>query len=941
MKKLLTLVSALLLFPGAHAQRDRLDLSGEWRFRIDRNDVGEQERWYAQTLEGTVRLPGSMTTNGIGDAPTFDFPWVGTIATDRKWFNVNDDPKWNSRNDPRIVFWLTPEVCYNGAAWYQKEIEVPQEWDREGEVVLSLERCHWETTLWVDGEKQGSENSLSVPHRYRLGRLGPGRHTLTLRIDNRVKEINPGIDAHSISDHTQGNWNGVIGKLSLVKTPPVHIESVKLTPDVAAKRVIAELTVDNAAGAANATISLQARPAAGNCGATPPPVSRRQKLTKGTNVIRIEYALGNDIRLWDEFHPNLYTLETGISASSGEDSAVLTFGMREIGVKGSQVTVNGRPVFLRGTLECCIFPETGFPPTDEPEWERIMSTCREYGLNHLRFHSWCPPKAAFDVADRMGFYLHVECGSWSKNLGSGLPIDRFIYDESERIVREYGNHPSFVLFAYGNEPAGPRYREYLRGFVNHWKAKDNRFLTASASGWPEIAENQWQSTPDARIQRTRRGLHSIINGRQPSAAYDWSDSIARRTRPVISHEAGQWCVYPDLKERARYTGVMKAVNFDVFEDRLRESGLLHLAEDFLMASGKLQALCYKADIEAALRTKGFGGFQLLDLHDFPGQGTAPVGILNPFWENKGYIAADRFRRFCNTIVPLARIGKLVLDSGDEFRAEIEIAQYSVADLRNKEIRWVLSDQKGRVADSGSFRADLLPTGTLTRVGTITRTLRTDRPEQYRLTVTIDQYANDWDIWVYPTENTPAGKVLVTKVFDDTCRKHLREGGSVLLSPEFGTLANRGADSCAVGFSTIFWNTLWMNGGPPHTMGILCDPTHPALADFPTQYHSNYQWYDAMSRCNALPLHRLAKGADPIVRIIDDWFSARSLGMIAEFRVGAGKLVISGADLLTDRERRPGARQLCNSLLRYMNSADFAPQQETTPEAVASLFDRPY
>ena len=337
----------------------------------------------------------------------------------------------------------------------------------------------------------------------------------------------------------------------------------------------------------------------------------------------------------------------------------------------------------------------------------------------------------------------------------------------------------------------------------------------------------------------------------------------------------------------------------------------------------------------------FGGFQLLSLHDFPGQGTATVGILNPFWENKGYIAADQFRRFCNTIVPLARIEKLVLDSGDNLRADIEIAQYSAADLKDKEVRWVLSDQKGRVVDSGTFHADVLPTGTLTRVGTITRTLRTDRSEQYRLTVTMDQYANDWDIWVYPTENVPVGKVLITKVFDDTCRKHLREGGSVLLSPEFGTLANRGADSCAVGFSTNFWNTLWMNGGPPHTMGIFCDPTHPALADFPTQYHSNYQWYDAMSRCNALPLRRLAKGAEPIVRIIDDWFSARSLGMIAEFKVGAGKIVISGADLLTDKQQRPGARQLCNSLLRYMNSANFAPQQETTPEAIASLFNSPY
>ena len=94
-----------------------------------------------------------------------------------------------------------------------------------------------------------------------------------------------------------------------------------------------------------------------------------------------------------------------------------------------------------------------------------------------------------------------------------------------------------------------------------------------------------------------------------------------------------------------------------------------MADSFLLASGKLQALCYKADIEAALRTKNFAGFQLLDLHDFPGQGSAIVGVLNPFWESKGYVTPQEYSEFCNSVVPLARMSKFVFNSGDTLKAD--------------------------------------------------------------------------------------------------------------------------------------------------------------------------------------------------------------------------------------------------------------------------------
>ena len=935
MKKLAACIACLSLGYGpAAAQTEFTDLSGTWEVVLDRNDRGISETWYSSGFPETrtVRLPGSLNTNGIGDPVTVETPWVGSINS-RAWYEDESYARYRTPENTKVVFWLSPDKYYSGPAWYRRTFVIPDAWKGK-QISLVLERCHWTTSAWVDGKPAGTRNSLGTPHRYDLTGLEPGTHELCLRVDNKIRDIVPGPDAHSVSDHTQSNWNGIVGKIGLEVRPLLRIANVKITPDVSGKKITAAMEIENRTGEeVSGTLTLQAS-------GGPERLAEKTinyRLDTGIRILEMEYPMGEKPALWDEFAPNLYTLQAVSNSKFGSDTVTETFGMRKLEKRGTQITVNGRPVFLRGTLECCIFPETGYPPTNEQAWERIMKICRAHGLNHIRFHSWCPPEAAFNAADRLGFYLHVECGGWTTlNLGDGTPIDRFIWDESERIVREYGNHPSFCFLLYGNEPGGKNYIPYLTDFVQTWKARDNRFLYSAAAGWPAIPESDWLCLPYPRIQGWGEGINSIINSADPGSGYDWTSRISQ-TQPTVSHEIGQWCVYPDLKERSRYTGAFKAKNFDIFEDRLRENGLLPLAEQFLMASGKLQTLCYKADIEAALRTRGFGGFQLLDLHDFPGQGTALVGVLNPFWESKGYVTPEEYSRFCNAVVPLLRTERFILNSGETLNATVEIAQYSAEDLQRAETRWRLKDQQGKAVDEGRFTSERIPTGTLTEVGKISRLMETDVPVQYKLEVSVGEYSNDWDIWVYPRTREPEGEVRIATKLDETTEKWLRDGGKVLLTPRFGSLKNEGKDSVAVGFSTVFWNTLWTRGQAPHTLGILCDPKHPALSLFPTEYHSNYQWQDAMSHCNAIPLKKLGDGIEPVVRIIDDWFTARPLGMIVELKIGKGKLLLCSADLTTDAENRPEARQLTNSLLRYMNGDSFDPRQSSTAEAVKSLF----
>ena len=433
-------------------------------------------------------------------------------------------------------------------------------------------------------------------------------------------------------------------------------------------------------------------------------------------------------------------------------------------------------------------------------------------------------------------------------------------------------------------------------------------------------------------------MKSIINGQPPRSDYDWTNIISKWQHPTVSHEIGQWCVYPDFKESKEYTGVLKPKNFEIFRDQLNRNGMGSLADSFLLASGKLQTLCYKADIEAALRTPGFGGFQLLDLHDFPGQGTALVGVLNPFWEDKGYITGKEYSRFCNSIVPLARFPKMIYQNNEVLSVPVEVAQFSEAPLTNVMPQWTIKDASGKILFHGQLPKTNIPLGNAFKLGKINQSLETIK-DAAKLTVTISiaDHSNSWEIFVYPSSLSEKKQdVLVTQQLDANAIKTLNEGGKVLLTLKKGSVkAGKGGD-VQIGFSSIFWNTAWTHSQPPVSLGILCNPKHPALKDFPTQYYSNWQWWDAMTHSNAIQLDSVDKKLQPIVRVIDDWVTARPLGLVFECKVGKGKLIVSGIDLITDNNKRPEARQLLYSLKNYMNSKQCEPVEKVDVEKIQSL-----
>lgn len=934
MKKTVLALYLLLACCALKAQKS-IDLSGEWGFSMDRLDKGEQEKWFSRLPDDRINLPGSMPEKLKGDEVTAATQWTGSLYDSSYYYNPYME-KYRKEGNIKFPFFLTPDRHYVGVAWYQKEVDIPDGWKGE-RIVLFLERPHIETTVWINGRKAGTQNSLCVPHEYDITRyIRPGKCRIAIRIDNRIKNINVGPDSHSITDQTQGNWNGIVGRICLQTTPRTYLEDIQVYPEPEQRLARVKIVVK---GSGDAMIKLSARSFNTDKMHSVPPVRQEVKVKNGSAETEILLPLGEDMLLWDEFDPALYKLTAELIAGKKTDIKEVQFGMRRFEIKGKWFYVNGRKTMLRGTVENCDFPLTGYPPMDVESWERVFRICRSYGLNHMRFHSYCPPKAAFQAADLVGFYLQPEGPSWPNHgpkLGLGQPIDNYLMDETIALTKEYGNYASYCMLACGNEPSG-RWVEWVTQFVDYWEKNDPRRVYTGASvgnGW------QWQPRNQYHVKAGARGL--TWSKQQPSTRddYRFQSRIDTVKQPYVSHETGQWCAFPNFNEIRKYTGVNKARNFEIFRDILADNHMSSQVHQFMMASGKLQALCYKYEIEKTLRTPDYAGFQLLALNDYSGQGTALVGVLDVFFEEKGYIDAAEWRRFCSPTVPLMRTDKFVYNSSETFKADIEIAHFGREELKQAKVLYSIKDEFGKIYAHGTLAVTDIPIGNMNRTGSVEFPLGTiNSAKKLNLEVAIEgtEAINDWDFWVYPaTAKLVGGSVYTTDTLDVKALEILQNGGNVLI-----TAAGKVSYGKEVvqQFTPVFWNTSWFKMRPPHTTGILVNPKHPLFRHFPTEYHSNLQWWELLNRAQVMQFTGFPEAFQPTIQSIDTWFISRKIGMLFEANVLNGKVIMTTMDITTDPNQRIVARQMHKAILDYMNSDQFRPQFTVTAQQIGDLFTK--
>jgi len=898
-----------------------ISLAGNWAFKIDSLNEGEASKWYDEPVSffnQQIKLPGTMDDAGLGNP-------------------VNINPTLTKP----VMLHLWRKVSYTGAAWYQKEVNIPAVWKHK-HIELSLERVIWQTNVWIDGNKLGEEGeSLIAPHTFDLSAfLTPGKHTITIRIDNgRKYDISLGAAnfAHAYTDETQIIWNGVIGRIELRATSKIYIENVQIFANSEDKTIKVVSTIKNSLDDVHqADVYLSIVNGMSKYTAT----NLKVKLNPGSNEITTTVKIKGALKSWDEFDPSLYLLNTSVKSVAGTDASTTSFGIRTITNANARLQINNRPLFLRGTLECNIFPKQGHAPMKKSDWLKVFGTAKSYGLNHIRFHSWCPPDAAFEAADEMGFYLQIELPVWSLKIGQDKLADEFLQAEAKRIIKYYGNHPSFCFWSMGNEMQGNM--QWLSDEVLSLKATDKRRLYTTTTFTFEEGFGKWPVAADDYFitQYTKKGWvrgQGIFDTEAPSFNKDYSAAVDGLPVPLITHEIGQYAVYPAMNELSKYSGVLRPVNLIAVKNDLVKKNLLPLANNFTKASGKLAVLLYKEEIERALKTSGASGFQLLDLHDFPGQGTALVGILDAFWESKGLITADDFRKFCSPVVPLIRFEKSTYTNDESFVASVEVANFSQKPIRQTAITWEIVTGDKKVVAKGRLTPSSIAIGNGIVIGNITTSLaQILTAQKLTVSVTIENthYSNSWNIWVYPKELISLNTNVVFTTDFEKAIDALKDGKNVLLNP-----AKENVKGVEGKFVQVFWSPVHFPD-QPGTMGLLMNPSHPAFSNFPTDAFSNWQWWDLCKKSTTLVLD--SAGIDPgtiVLRNIDNFFKNRSMASIIEARVDKGKLLLCTMDLQNDLENRPVATQLKYSLIRYIQGNQFKPAINLSESALRKIMSQ--
>lgn len=849
----------------------KIDLSGQWQVKLD----AEKQETMPQAYPETMMLPGTTSAAGLG-----------------------------MPNPAKETGCLTDAYRFEGAAWFMRTFTAGN-WTGE-QTMLTLERTR-KSTVYLDGRPIGHQESLCTPHRYFLPPVHAGEHTLVIRVDNTDYPTRGG---HLTSPDTQSNWNGITGEISLTVAHTL-LTDLTVRPDLrrGCLRVHGHII-----GAPDGVAGIVL------------PGQMEHLLPYRRGVLDGECPLKGNEAFWDEAHPEIHTISIDLDGDVYET----TFGLRDVRTVGRRLLINGRETFLRGKVDNLLYPKTGYTPTDVASWMTILGIAKEYGINHYRYHTACPPDAAFTAADLLGVYMAPELPFWGTVAEEGEEgYDErerdFLFQEGFRILREYGHHPSFLWLSLGNELWGSK--DVLNRMMRAYREADDTKLYSSGA-------NNYQFVPDVldeeivfvgvRLGRERliRGSYAMCDAPQgivqmtaPESASNYDASIVPETLgqsgeagkvqiqygtgvkevdaqsadalipdvPVISHEVGQYVFYPDFSEIPHYTGPLKPRNIEAMRENLERAGLYGEHEAFFRQTGHLAVDCYKREIETLLRSREVSGFQLLDLQDYTGQGTALVGVLNAMMENKGLISAEEWREFCAGTVVLGEFASFTGMMGEDIRFDVQISECD-PEKQHTCIRCTLMDGEREL-----YACDVTPGA---RQGRLTDAVSVTFPaECYRdamqeritgLTVVLtlaDGTRNHYPIWLIPPVDiriTREGIEKDGRMVAFVSAEEKADGAAIVVPSAEGQLP---AEYCTDFWCYPMFRSISESMGKPvpvGTMGLSIDTASPLLKRFAQEDYTTPVWYAILQTAH---VQRLPADIHPAVQMIDNTERCARLGIL--------------------------------------------------------------
>ena len=855
--------AALLLSAGAD-----VTLSGTWHVEGD-------------GIAGEAKLPGTLAEAHLG----------------KRW-TVHD---FETTMDLPQSEALVQEWQYVGKATWARSVELSAA-DCEHPMELFLERVMWASEAFWDGVSLGQCDSLATPHIHEVPHkiLTPGRHELRIVIDNACR-YNFSRQSHAYGPNMQAVWNGVLGRIELRRAHPLRAARVFASAPSGGR-----LEIETASDVV--AVEVEGLKVSG---------WRREGG-------RIVVSLAEEPECWNEFHPALYTVR--LTAADGFEHSI-RFGFRSVGTKGRLLTLNGAAIFTRGNVENANFAKDGTPWMEKGEWLRVFRTLKdEDGVNAVRFHTWCPPEAAFEAADELGIILHPEVGIWTDKwmsdgdeVGNGKPVDGFVRREMKAIADAYGNSPSFFSLSIGNELGSSNF-ETMGRWVDEHKKYDPRALCYASSA-RDITE-----ADDFSLSHVVPGKGLAREKLMPHTDWDYEDIYSAATIPTIAHEIGQWPVYPIWEELlSPFTGAMRPWNLTRHYETAARKNALKFQNEYHAASAKLNRLIYKEEVESFLRTPSCAGLQLLNVQDYTGQAEALVGWRDPFYRLKcGFRDMPPFSNVWGPVCYLARFSRFTYIVGETYRATLQIRNLTERPLEaGTAFPYALGEKKGEVRLKST-----IPPGEVKTVAVVECPL-SDNMVRSRQTLRFG--CNEWNFWVYPREGRCAAPEGVVETSDPaTMKRAVLDGKTVLYcGPSFKSAKGQ--------FKPVFWSARWfpVANTTAAALGTWFDVRHPALAGFVTDDFTDWQWYSLSQGATVHALKGLPDGFRPIALSVNDFHFSDFTATMFEVLVGKGRLFVCGYDLAADT---PEARRLRASVCAYLSGAPTNGTPLVSEEWLAEEFD---
>lgn len=695
-----------------------------------------------------------------------------------------------------------------------------------------------------------------------------------------------------------------------------------------------------------------------------------------------DFYIKNPI-LWSLTEPYLYIYRLDITYSDGEQEEHCgRFGFRKIGQNGKNITINDKPVYIRGYIRGAKAHDhanlLGLSLKDF--YLKNLRQAKKFGFNYVRFHSVVPEEELFEAADEVGMLVHVELRpphDIYNNLeemittGSAIVPEEFL----KETVDKYFNHPSFAVYCIGNEIKRAR-SDDIRKIREKIDELDGTRLFLDTCAW---GKNN-RPNVDMDVQHlsyyfpygkhacmyddTENLLAANVDENEPMKVETENCEIVRNLYfnvPLLAHEVCHYTALRDfysLKEKFIKSGAAMPWWLDEEIKLIEEKGFKNSFSEMFKASKHFQFICWKTAYEEMRKSSLLGGFHFLQFADTDAYENSN-GVVDCF-DDENCVKPEDFLKFNGDRVLIADLKTRNYFCADEITIPVYFSNLGEDAETRANLSLTLEKNGKAYVDCFMKNLDVSRKGSYKLCKTKIILPKEEGVYALKLKLTTERggYSeNEWTLWIY---DKPAKKETYKEfvsyvcdnaaIMDDIEKAYdlLEKGKKVCLvyrSDWTRHRLNPDMKSPKYAFKAS-WNrfkpVIWDRGT---NFGGINDKATLNKYGFPCEDYYDFNFGEISEDCDKINLDDFPIAVKKLISGIDkssrDRFDAykdaynlpelmpdrtlRDFAYLFELKVGKGSLLVCGLNLTGLDKNEPSSIAMAEFIKRYINSEDFNPE----------------